>query len=164
MLFWHQGICVGIYSIHNISWNQIIRHNIHISIWVTSGPGGSLLVLGPAVTGTLVVLGPEVRCPSGPGGPLVLQHRHPVMVPIFWSTWNKDHCILYIVCCEITVYCTELNWIVLYCIVLYCTVVWYSVMWCRIELCYPRSGVWLVFQLFAWSPTISQLLWLCIRP
>ena len=75
MLFWHQGICQGIYSIHNISWNQIIRHTIHISIWVTSCPGGSLLVLGPAVTGTLVVLGPEVRCPSGPGGPLVLLHR-----------------------------------------------------------------------------------------
>ena len=75
MLFWHQGICEGIYSIHNISWNQIIRHNIHIFIWVTSGPGRSLLVLGPAVTGTLVVLGPEVRCPSGPGGPLVLLHR-----------------------------------------------------------------------------------------
>ena len=100
MLFWHQGICEGIYSIHNISWNQIIRHNIHIFIWVTSSPGRSLLVLGPAVTGTLVVLGPEVRCPSGPGGPLVLLHRRGAAITVShdprpnsrdpWRCWRPD--------------------------------------------------------------------------
>ena len=82
--------------------HQIIRHDIHISICVTSGPGGSLLVLGPVVPGTLVVLGPEERCPSGPGGPLVLLYTgtddHQVYLsfrptPSMNQTdWQISHC------------------------------------------------------------------------